>query len=56
MKWYMYIYQSPTKTFENAVYSNQEGGPGHGPLCPLAMPVTVVQPGFVNGGQREGAK
>ena len=28
---------------------------GHGSLCPLAMPVTVVQPGFVNGGQSEGA-
>ena len=28
----------------------------HGPLCILAIPVTVVQPGFVNGGQSEGAK
>ena len=28
----------------------------HGPLCPLAMPVTVVQPGFVNGGGGGGAK
>ena len=24
---------------------------GHGPLCSLAIPVTVVQPGCVNGGQ-----
>ena len=28
----------------------------HGPLCILAIAVTVVQPGFVNGGQSEGAK
>ena len=28
----------------------------HGPLCNLPIPVTVVQPGFVNGGQSEGAK
>ena len=31
----------------------------HGPLCILAylaIPVTVVQPGFVIGGQSEGAK
>ena len=28
----------------------------HGPLCPLAMPVTVVQPEVVNGGHSEGAK
>ena len=28
----------------------------HGPLCILATAVTVVQPGFVNGGQSEGAK
>ena len=26
------------------------------PLCILAIPVTVVQPGFVNGGQSKGAK
>ena len=31
-------------------------GTGTCPLVPLAMPVTVVQPGFVNGGQSEGAK
>ena len=24
----------------------------HGPLCPLAMPVTVVQPGFIKGGAK----
>ena len=28
----------------------------HGPLCILAIPVTVVQPGCVNGGQSKGAK
>ena len=28
----------------------------HGPLCILAIPVTVMQPGFVNGGQNKGAK
>ena len=31
-------------------------GTGTCPLVPLAMAVTVVQPGFVNGGQSEGAK
>ena len=31
-------------------------GAGAWPLVPLAMPVTVVQPGIVNGGQSEGAK
>ena len=25
-------------------------------MCPLSMPVTMVHPEFVNGGQREGAK
>ena len=29
-------------------YSNQGGGGVGGPLYPLAMPVPVVQPGFVN--------
>ena len=28
----------------------------HGPLCILAIPVTVVQPGRSTGGQNEGAK
>ena len=28
----------------------------HGPLCILAIPVTVVQLGFVNGGQSKGVK
>ena len=28
----------------------------HGLLCILAIPVTVVQPGCVNGGQSKGAK
>ena len=36
------------------VYSNQPGVGGH--LCPLAMPVTVVQPGFVNGKPKRGSK
>ena len=26
----------------------------HGPLCILAIPVRVVQPGFVNGGPKQG--
>ena len=43
------------------VYSQINGGGGggpfvHVPLCILAIPVTVVQPGFVIGGQSEGAK
>ena len=25
-------------------------------MCPLAMPVTVVQPGFVNGGPKRGSE
>ena len=32
-------------------------GTGHGPLCPLAMPVPVVQPaGFVNGRPKRGSE
>ena len=40
----------------NLLSSNQGGGGGHGPLCPLAMPMTVVQPGFVNGRPKRGSK
>ena len=29
---------------------------GHGRLCPLPMPLTVVQPGFVNGGPKRGSE
>ena len=47
----MYIY-SPFLIF----ILLQSRGRGHGPLCPSAVPVTVVQPGIVNGGQRKGAK
>ena len=36
-------------------YSNQRGAGGR-PLCPLSMPVTIVQPEFVNGGHARGAK
>ena len=44
------VYQSPTLPFfEKLFYSNQGD-------VPLAMPVTVVQPGFVNGGESDGAK
>ena len=28
----------------------------HGPLCILAIPVTVVQPGCVNGGPKQGSE
>ena len=38
-------------SFEKLFYSNQ-GGAGAWPFVPLAMPVTVVQPGFVNGGPK----
>ena len=31
-------------------------GRGHGPLYPLAMPVPVVQPGFVNLGSKRGSE
>ena len=42
--------------FLNLYYSTQWGGGGRGRLCPLAMPVTVVQLGFVNGGGGGAAK
>ena len=48
------IYQSPTSPFYY-FYSNQGGG-GHGPLYTLAMPVPVVQPGFVNLGSKRGSE
>ena len=34
----------------------QSRGAGAWPLVPLAMPVTVVQPGFVNGGPKRGSE
>ena len=41
-------------SFEKLFYSNQGGG-GVAP-CALSMPVTVVQPGFVNGGPKRGSE
>ena len=43
----------PPFILKNYFDSNQ-GGPW--PLVPLAMPVTVVQPGFVNGGPKRGSE
>ena len=43
------IYHIPTKI-------NEVGGRWHGRLCPLAIPVTVVQPWFVNGGRKLGSE
>ena len=40
----------------NLFYSNQPGGGGAWTLEILAMPVTVVQPGFVNGGPKRGSE
>ena len=37
------------------LYSNQGGGVC-GPLCPLVMPVTVVQPRFVHGWPKRGSE
>ena len=52
VRWHMYqsdIY-SPFKKYFTPI--NGE----HGPLCILAIPLRVVQPWFVNGGQSKGAK
>ena len=47
---YVVAYTNTLPPLFNFFYSNQRGGGGgHGRLCPLAMLVTVVQPGFVNG-------
>ena len=50
------IYQNPYSFFFIFIYQSIGGGGMAGPFCPLAMPETVLQPGFVNGGQREWAK
>ena len=48
MMWQIPIPYSP---FKNVYIITPIKGAGHdGPFCPLAIPVTVVQPGFVNGG------
>ena len=50
-----YMYQSPTPPpplFFNLFYSNQHGVGNMGPCAPLAMPVTVLLPGFVNMGAK----
>ena len=41
-------------SFEN--YFTPIKGAGAWPFVPLAMPVTVVQPGFVNGGPKRGSE
>ena len=43
------IYQSPTPPFFWNIILLQSRGAGAWPFVPLAMPVTVVQPGFVRG-------
>ena len=50
VRWH--IYQSPIPPFY--IFFTPIMGE-HGPLCPLAIPVTVVQPGFVNGGPKRGS-
>ena len=46
---------SPTPPFFWKIILLQSRGAGAWPLVPLAMPVMVVQPGFVNGGQERGS-
>ena len=43
-------YTNPLLPLFKNYFTPINGEEGHGRLCPLAMPVTVVQPGFVNGG------
>ena len=52
MRWH--IYKSPIYSPFSFFFTPIKGE--HGPLCILAIAVTVVQPGFVNGGQSKGAK
>ena len=47
-------YTNPLLSPSLKTYFTPIKGTGTCPLVPLAMPVTVVQPGFVNGGQSEG--
>ena len=50
------MYTNPLLSPSLKNYFTPIKGTGTCPLVPLAMPVTVVQPGFVKGGQSEGAK
>ena len=50
------IYQSPTPPFFWKIILLHSRGAGAWPLVPLAMPVTVVQPGFVNGRPKRGSE
>ena len=53
MKWQ--YYQSPTPPFKFLIFTpinGGGGGGGMGRLCPLDMPMTVVQQGFVEGPKR----
>ena len=52
MKWHIPIPYLPPLKFPLTPIK----GAGHEPLCPLAVPVTVVQPGFVNGGPKRGSE
>ena len=54
MKWHMYT--NPLLPPFNFFTPIKGGGGGHGPLYPSAMPVPVVQPGFVNLGSKRGSK
>ena len=47
-------YTNPLLPFLLKNYFTPIKGAGAWPLVPLAMPVTVVQPGFVNGGPKRG--
>ena len=51
VRWHIPIHIFPLLKFSFTPIKGE-----HGPWCLLAIPVTVVQPGFVNGGQSEGAK
>ena len=51
VRWHVPIPYSPFNCF---YFTSVKGE--HGPLCPLAIPVTVVQPGFVNGGPKRGSE
>ena len=51
------IYQPLLPFLKFLFYSDQRGGGGgHGPMSPLAQPVTMVQPGFINGGPKRGSE
>ena len=48
-------YTSPLLPLLLKNYFTPIKGAGAWPFVPLAMPVTVVQPGFVNGGPKRGS-